>query len=762
MLAVALLAAGGLSHEIALTRLLSALLVTSWVGPVLAVALLGIGLGAAVVALVPGARSDRAARLAACVGALIGVLSLPAWLWAVAVGVPALGLVASLVTYVGIGIGSSAVFALHPPRAATLFRADYAAAALAALATPWLIGLLGAGAPAAMLFSALLVALAAVALSAPRDSAGRSSGTVNELALGATLLAVAAPLLAGLALAVGALRVDPAVHMAAKPVSLALARGGTVESTAWDATARTDLVRTPDGARYLYMDGGAGSLVPGPEPERWAGDVGAFAFAMAPADSAFLIGTGGGLDVAQARLHGVDDVVAVEVNPASIAMVRDLGTRAAPVYEAPTEVVIGDGRRVLAGRGESFDVITLANVVTGAAELRGAALTENRVYTVEAFETYLRHLTADGRLALKLYDELTLTRALTTALSALVRGGYAPDHTSALGHVMAVLDASTSGSVPLLVVRRSPFDLPEAVQAARVAEANGWSLLLVPELLTPDSLRPLAQGDGDLAALVAASPDIDISPTHDARPFFFAFEPGVPDGVRTAGVVAAAMFVLLFGLASIAGARLGGLDQALRSRRLLAAVMLGAAFLLVELGALPLVQAATGHPAWSLSLTLGAVLVGSAVGAHLSARGGGGAVAPAALLAAVTVVGWSLLAPPLTGLLAFAPGWLAGAVLAACLGLAAVPMGVPFPRLLTSIGRPAGVAAALALSGAASVAAGALATWTSHAVGHPAVVLAAAAAYLLAALFSTGSRAPADDDGPSWDEARPEVVTEHT
>src|SRR5690606_3516296 len=181
---------------------------------------------------------------------------------------------------------------------------------------------------------------------------------------------------------------------------------------------------------------------PTPDPRDWSRDVAAFAFAMAPAQSAFLIGTGGGLDVAQARAGGVRDVVAVEVNPQSVGLVRELGASTGYVYGSPTEVVIGDGRRVLAASGESYDVITLANVVTGAAELRGAALTENRVYTVEAFEEYLAHLTPDGRLALKLYDELTVTRAVTTALAALVEGGFAPDETTASRPLMAVLDAS--------------------------------------------------------------------------------------------------------------------------------------------------------------------------------------------------------------------------------------------------------------------------------------------------------------------------------
>src|SRR5690606_29859692 len=176
--------------------------------------------------------------------------------------------------------------------------------------------------------------------------------------------------------------------------------------------------------------------------------------------------------------------------------------------------------------------ITLANVVTGAAELRGAALTENRVYTVEAFEEYLAHLHPDGRLALKLYDELTLTRSMTTALAALVTGGYAPDAASAASHLMAVLDVSGASAIPVLVVKRTPFSAEQAVSAARAAEQRGWALLLVPGLLSPPALQPLVAGETGLDALIASSPEVDLEPTRDIAPYFFSFEPGIPRDAR--------------------------------------------------------------------------------------------------------------------------------------------------------------------------------------------------------------------------------------
>src|SRR5690606_22097827 len=112
-----------------------------------------------------------------------------------------------------------------PRRAAWLLRADYLAAALAALATPWLLGQFGLGAPGGLVLAAALAGLAALFISGSRAGLPSAAATAG----------IAAPLLAFLALAVGALAVDPVLHMRAKPLAAALRNGAVVETTRWDA-----------------------------------------------------------------------------------------------------------------------------------------------------------------------------------------------------------------------------------------------------------------------------------------------------------------------------------------------------------------------------------------------------------------------------------------------------------------------------------------------------------------------------------------------
>jgi len=281
---------------------------------------------------------------------------------------------------------------------------------------------------------------------------------------GAIVVALAATVVAFSASGSKALAPRIAGLRAPKPLTLALRAGAEPLAHRWDALGRTDLVRRQaDGVHVLYLDGGAGSVVPeAARPEIARSDVAAFPFAALAPESTFVIGPGAGLDVALARDFGVDTIVAVEINRAAIELTNRLAPLTGDVYGARSgdhlEVVVEDGRTALEREDRRFDLILLSHVVTDAAEARSYALAENGLYTVEAFRTMLDRLQPGGAIALKLYDELTLTRALLTAVRAVSRNGV--DEATAARHVMAVLDARGQGGgespVPLLLV----FDRP--------------------------------------------------------------------------------------------------------------------------------------------------------------------------------------------------------------------------------------------------------------------------------------------------------------
>ena len=134
-----------------------------------------------------------------------------------------------------------------------------------------------------------------------------------------------------------------------------------------------------------------------------------------PGFTALVIGPGGGRDLVSALVFGAGHVDGVEINPiiANDVMRGQFREFSGGIYTHP-RVRIADRRRPelrAAARPNRYDVIQASLVDTWAATAAGAyTLTENTLYTVEAFNDYLDHLTDDGMLTITrwVFDGLRL------------------------------------------------------------------------------------------------------------------------------------------------------------------------------------------------------------------------------------------------------------------------------------------------------------------------------------------------------------------
>lgn len=704
LVALGLLSGAGVGLELALTRVMSALDSTAFVYLVLSTALLGLGLGAALAALYPP-RPGRFSSLSAAAGFSTLLLALLVTRFA---GLPApLVLTLAIPPFLFIGLVTAGLFARNAHASPRLYWADLSGAGLGALAAPPLLNLLGG--INALFAAALLLSFAGLLFTR------RSRGALGVSALAAATLTVGVG---------GGLDLNLNTLSPAKPVRQALANGAELSLTRWDAFARTDVVRDPRLDTYaLYLDGGAGSVIPDlKRPELWEGDIGSFPFRASSPESVFLLGSGGGLDVALAQRWGAAQIVAAELNAASLELVRALEPQVGTLYGSDITVLAEEGRRALRGAGQ-FDLISLSHVVTGTAEVRGHALSENTLYTKEAFRTYLGHLTPEGQLALKLYDEVTLTRALTTVIQVL--GERGESERAALTHTLALLDSSGARPVPLLLVSPKPFSRDAAVRLGRLAEASGYGLLLLPHLLTPPALAGLQDGTATLGDVVAASETIDLRPTTDDRPFFFLFEPRLPQPLPTLlGVLTA----LLLGLVALSSRAFRGAPAGLggvRGGMLFAA--LGGGFMLTEVFVLQRGQLVIAHPTLTLSRVLAVLLLSGGLGSYLLARRvrSPRGVAVSCALAATLLLLWGGLEP----LIARTPTLL--------LSLAPVGfvLGIPFAAALRLLS-PRQVALAWALSGVGSVFGSVLALALAARFGYHTVWWASLGMYGLAALVT--------------------------
>jgi hypothetical protein len=265
----------------------------------------------------------------------------------------------------------------------------------------------------------------------------------------------------------------------------------------------------------------------------------------------------------------------------------------------------------------------------------------------------------------------------------------------------------------------------------------------------------------DRGSFLAAYP-YDVSATTDDRPFFFhitrlrdqfrvafganmLFGSGLSALLTLFGISAALVVTFILVPLVLAGERPG--RGWLRWLAYFAA--LGAGFMLLEVAVLQRFVLLLGHPVYSLTVTLFALLLGTGLGSLISRRVPAEAVRRVALraLTGAAAVG-AAAAFILAGLVDFAIPWPLAARIAAAVALL-VPVGV-----LLGIGLPAGmrlldrtrpelVAWGWGMNGAFSVIGATAAIFVAMNWGFAATMLAAALTYLVAAALLAAAAKPA-------------------
>ena len=272
------------------------------------------------------------------------------------------------------------------------------------------------------------------------------------------------------------------------------------------------------------------------EPRRYGEvRVSSLVYALRHQRPALIIGPGGGTDVIAALYHGVPRVVGVEVNP---IIVNDVvrGQYAefdGDLYRNPrVEVVVDEGRSYIRRSHEAYGSIQATLVDTWAASSSGAfTLSENNIYTVDAFEEFLGHLAPGGIIAVtRWYDAnkpKEFLRLVTIGRAALERRGVPSSEVAQ--HFVLVADQERHGA---LLLNRDPYTAEEVQLLADNAAEGKLKLLFAPypvAATTSAGAGPVLAEDGVLAGYLRA-PDgahyldrlsFDASPTTDDRPFFF-------------------------------------------------------------------------------------------------------------------------------------------------------------------------------------------------------------------------------------------------
>jgi hypothetical protein len=488
--------------------------------------------------------------------------------------------------------------------------------------------------------------------------------------------------------------------------------------------------------------------------------------------SALVIGPGGGRDLLSALVFGATQVDGVEINPIIVrdVMLGRFRDYSGNLYGDPRVAIhVDDGRSFVRRSVKQYDVIQASLVDTWAATAAGAyTLTENSLYTSEAFGEYLDHLTDDGVLTITrwVFDGLRLVSLAQEACAA--RGLDPAQHIAIVRH----------DRVATFLLKKKPFTPVERERLTSHADEMGFVVLYAPDAYSaaggadtpaassatttadpPEMLQSRTSVD-DYARFIRArnrhtfidTYPVDIRATTDDRPFFFhttrladqfdvafgrsmLFGNGLSALLTLFGISAALVVLFVVGPLLIGGS----LPGAGWARWLAYFGALGAGFMLLEVAMLQRFVLLLGHPVYSLTVTLFSLLLGTGVGSFLTRvvddrrirR-----VTMSGLMAIVLLAFASRFAIP--WLVDIAIQWPLGVRIAAAVAIlvpAGILLGIALPggmRML-AVRRPEIVPWGWGMNGAFSVIGATLAVFIAMNWGFSTTFMAAATVYALAA-----------------------------
>jgi predicted membrane-bound spermidine synthase len=611
-----------LVFEVSLTRIFSLLFQYNYVFLVVSLAMLGLGLGA-----MSGYLALRQKWLKGTyeeielVAMLLAVLFIPVvWLLSHIRSVESIGPAAilGLIPFMILGLFNAVVYTRYTRQSAILYGADLLGAAVGLLLSIVLLGWGGA-------FNACLALGALAGLGSVLLTMIHGHSWKLILSIGISILAL------GLLLwnhSADFIDYSPTDVVDAPPDKTMIqtledpTSNAKIVETRWTSFARVDLVETNDPSeKLIFIDGGAGgsmlSCCSAKDSLTWLrGTIEFLPFTAGSTQNTLILGAGAGKDIRLALLASADQITAVEINPAIVALSREYADFNGNVLDLPqVKTVVDDGRSFVEMSNDKYDLIYLDLVYSQAAEPQSSELNENWLFTREAFLSYWNHIEPDGRIGIVTHNALGGVRLMMTALSALEdRLGVQ----EALKHMALVVQPATDPTqrTTMFLLTKAPLAQADAQQLLDTSQQEGLGNLYIP-YLDEDLLQPLISGHTTLKEYIAANPEWSIWPTTDDRPFFYDLDPGLPLPLVTLWWFVVPLMIVSLGLGLVTHS----ITQPNGWRFFLPYfALLGAAFMLIEV---PLVQRFSlplGNPTLSLLVTLGGVLLGGGFGSLVSSR----------------------------------------------------------------------------------------------------------------------------------------------
>jgi len=367
-------------------------------------------------------------------------------------------------------------------------------------------------------------------------------------------------------------------------------------------------------------------------------DITNLAHYLRPHSDVLVIGVGGGRDVLSALEFKQKSVTGVEINGKILELVKGpYADFTGHIADDPRVTLVNDEARSFITRNDKrYDIIEISLIDTFAATTAGAfALSENSLYTTDAWNTFLDRLTPGGVLSVSRWYQLgplaplETYRTVALASQALTERGVKNPR----DHILVYHSPLEKGfTVATVLVSPTPFTPADIAKMGRVTGDLQFPAVLTPDTALDQNWAGLAAPGGPAKGLEAF--DEDLAPPTDNRPFFFQManfdnlvegkgldDPRVTRPVKVLGLLALAVLLLtllFIGIPLLITTRRGAHRGMAPFYVYFASIGFG--FLLVEFSQVLRLSVFLGHPIYALTVVLFSVLLFSGIGSMLSER----------------------------------------------------------------------------------------------------------------------------------------------
>jgi len=535
---------------------------------------------------------------------------------------------------------------------------------------------------------------------------------------------------------------------------------------------------SPPAQLGLFSDGGSMGSITRDSGDPQAVDfldqlTSALPYHLQHAHRVLVLGAGGGMDVLQALYQDSEEIHAVELNPQVIELVsEDYADFSGGLYSKPgVQLHTAEGRGFVSARDTHYDLIQIALQHSSGASSAGLySLSESYLYTTEALQTYLGHLSSGGYLAISRWIKLPprdTLKLFVTAIEALrVAGVEEPGK-----RLILIRGWQTS----TLLVKNGEFTADEIRAMRDFSQQRAFDVAWYHGMSAdePNRFNIFREPYLYQAAQALLGPHrqsfmeqykFNLQPATDDQPYFHNFfkwstlkeilelrgqggmpllEAGYPVLVATlAQALLASSLLILLPLVFLKSRKQSSDSSGISQLRVVSYFFaIGLAFLFIEIAFIQKFMLFLHHPLFTASVVLASFLVFAGLGSNWSKRysmqnsyGQGVKWAVAGIL--LTGTAYLLLLDTLFAWMVAWPTIARAAVSIVLIGPLAFFMGMPFPLALTSLRTAAGtlIPLAWAVNGCASVLSAVLATLLAIHFGFTLVVLLALLLYILAAL----------------------------